>query len=560
MSSKMHGKRIIGLLVLAALVQTCAVMRNPVPAQDAIGFIHFARQLDYHSLADTLRSNSLHPLFPILVWGQQSLVTWLFGSHPDWWVRSAQIVAAVASILVVIPMYLIGTRLGTAGRATAAAALFSTLPLVTRLGADALGDSTYLLFMFGALWACVEYLRCRRVVLLFVTGLAVGIAYLGRPEAMLLPVALGAMLMLLQLRPAERMGWGAMSGAVASALAGFICIAAPYTVAIGKLTPKGSLRYVPGGASLFARFDTNLGRPVLRTFSDGQSVTAPPARVELAPDSRSTLDFSLSHRPDDKRRTGYMAAGYEFVRELAEGLNYFLVPLLVVGVVFFERTPASLLCAILATGSAASIVQFASKAGYISSRHVLTLVALSCFAAAHGGWLVAGWLARRWSRRRAMVATPVMMEVIERWQRRFAIGLVAVLALAGLPRGLGALHRSRSAHVAAGLWLNQHAEGGSIVLDSRGWASLYSGLPAYDYNGARLAFEDPSLAFVVVESEEVADARPRGETLRHLLGVAGQLVAEFPAPGTGTESVQVFAWHPERLERAPVVDRSVRAN
>ena len=120
---------------------------------------------------------------------------------------------------------------------------------------------------------------------------------------------------------------------------------------------------------------------------------------------------------------------------------------------------------------------------------------------------------------------------------------------------------SREAHVNAGRWLAQHATAGSVVLDSRGWASLYSGLPAYNYDGARLAFEDPRLSFVVVENAELADERPRGQTLRHLLGVAGQKLAEFPAPGVPGESVAVFAWHPERLaESASAARSTMRAN
>ncbi len=101
--------------------------------------------------------------------------------------------------------------------------------------------------------------------------------------------------------------------------------------------------------------------------------------------------------------------------------------------------------------------------------------------------------------------------------------------------------------MAAGRWLAEHAAAGSVVLDSRGWASLFSDLPAYDYNGARLAFEDPRLAYVVIEQSELADNRPRGETLRQLLGLAGQKLAEFPSPNNPGGTVEIFAWHAERL-------------
>src|SRR5262245_34067216 len=111
MSNSPHLRRIGLLIVWSVLIQAWVIVRNPVPAQDAVGFIQFARQLDYHSFIETLRSNPQHPLYPVLVWVQHTLFGSLWSSAGVSWVRSAQLVAAFALVLLVVPMYLAGVRL-----------------------------------------------------------------------------------------------------------------------------------------------------------------------------------------------------------------------------------------------------------------------------------------------------------------------------------------------------------------------------------------------------------------------------------------------------------------
>jgi hypothetical protein len=591
MSKLIHYRRIGLLIGLAILVQGWVVVRNPIPAQDAINFIQFARQLDHHSPIAVLQSNSQHPLFPVLVWGYHSILGWTSEGDGVSWIRSAQWVAAVASVLLVVPMYLTGVRLANRQLASAATAVFSVLPFAARMGADALSDSTYLLFMLMGIWGCAEFLESRRTVWLFLAGLSSGIGFLARPEALLLPPALAATLLFMQCRPVWRTTWSRILGGQICITAGLLCVATPYSLAVGKLTPKGSLNLLPGGTSLFAKFDWNHGRPVARTFNDGRPVP-PAAQTSLLPPADCKLDFGLNHRPDEKRVVGYAGACRELGRELVEGLHYLIGLLVIVGMFFAQRRPANLLCSLLAAGFLIMLVQFASKSGYIASRHVLTLVCLACYIAARGGWVMSGWLARSVvasGRREAPGAAAIAnyrgdgvarspedspeglldsrrdspddsRKLIEMYQFRFAACLLVLATAFCLPRSLGPLHPSREAHVAAGRWLAEHAAAGSIVLDSRGWVSLYSGLPSYDYHGARLALENPHLAYVVVESSETLDNRPRGQTLRHLLGTAGEIVAEFPAPGVAGESVQVYAWHPDRLEMGRTRDASLRAN
>jgi uncharacterized membrane protein YccF (DUF307 family) len=474
-------------------------------------------------------------------------------------------------------MYLAGVRLANSTLATGATALFTMLPFAARMGADALSDSTYLLFILLGFWNATEFLNSHRAQWLAATGLNVGLAYLARPEALLLPVALALTLVVVQWRCDWRLAWPRLGAGAVCGVAGLLAVVAPYSLSVGKLTPKGSINLLPGGRTLFAKFDSSQGSPQTRTLSDGREVGSPPIPTPLIPAPDGTLSFARNHRPDHERLVGYSAAIRELVRELVEGMHYLVGLLVVLGSFFAERKPANLLASVLALIFLTVLVQFASNAGYIASRHVITLVCLGSYVAARGGWVLAGVCARTWRSQKGMNPnsaaqasgerdnldlppffrskkgiSPISLERSpgDRNKLDLSYFVAAVLVTAAafcLPRALAPLHTSRYAHVQAGRWLAEHANAESIVLDSRGWASLYSGLPAYNYDGARLAFEDPRLNYVIVESSELADDRPRAATLRYLLGAAAEKIAEFPMHGVPGESVEVFAWNPARL-------------
>src|SRR5262245_21992301 len=136
-----HVKRLAFLVAFATVIQGVTICRNSTPAQDAINFIQFGRQLEHHPVMETLRSNSQHPLYPVVIWAQHSAMVSSLGQNGSSWVRAAQLAAAGAAILLVIPMYFATVRVVRPGMATAAVALFSVLPITARLGADAVADS-----------------------------------------------------------------------------------------------------------------------------------------------------------------------------------------------------------------------------------------------------------------------------------------------------------------------------------------------------------------------------------------------------------------------------------
>jgi hypothetical protein len=178
------------------------------------------------------------------------------------------------------------------------------------------------------------------------------------------------------------------------------------------------------------------------------------------------------------------------------------------------------------------LVRHELRMGYLSSRHVLTLVTVSLPWAAAGAFVCAKRLAGTlgWGPRRAKGA---------------GLALLTVVVAAGVTFQIKPSHPSRWGHREAGRWLAANAGPGAAVLDTRGWAAFVSGLPSYDYWHVRQAFTDVHLAYVVVGDDELKASSRRAATLRAVLSHAARPVAAFPERCDGRD-VGVWVYRYER--------------
>ena len=114
--------------------------RNTMPAQDGISFIRIARDFSQTPLPTAIQRSSQHPLYPWLV----SVTQRVLFLQPDskTWLQIARGVAAAGCVLLVIPMYLTGLRLGNARTAFTAPLLFSVIPVFTRVSVDCMAESS----------------------------------------------------------------------------------------------------------------------------------------------------------------------------------------------------------------------------------------------------------------------------------------------------------------------------------------------------------------------------------------------------------------------------------
>jgi hypothetical protein len=284
------------------------------------------------------------------------------------------------------------------------------------------------------------------------------------------------------------------------------------------------------------------------------SVTSdiPPAADEPRWDlpGQGRLAFGKKDTSTSTRFRGYAAAVSKLFQELAQTLHYWIGAAALVGLYTCRRSMSSpldrfmqCLCAMLV----AAAVCVAAQAGYLSTRHVLLLVVLAV------GWAGVGTFALS-DRLRTLVARRASNSLRGALARSFAYGSPVALA-ATLACGtdlLTPLHASRGAHREAARWLAEHAGRSEVVLDSRGFTALYTGLKTYRYEAAQTAFSDPALTYVVVEQQELSASSRRSETMRLLMAHAGEAVARFAAAGSEKHGVVVYRWRPERFQQLGV--------
>src|SRR5205807_4188326 len=102
---------------------------------------------------------------------------------------SAQITSGLAGILLILPMFYLGKELFDRRVGFWATAIFQCLPVGARVMSDALSESLFLLMSATALLLAVRGFRTGSWRRFALCGLLAGLAYLTRPEGILIVAA-----------------------------------------------------------------------------------------------------------------------------------------------------------------------------------------------------------------------------------------------------------------------------------------------------------------------------------------------------------------------------------
>ena len=546
------------LAVLACSVQVWMIDRAVVPAQDALRYLIVAQSMARDGLVATLGMQYEQPLFPALVWLTHDSLAYLGLISPADWAASLQWSAAAPLVLAVWPLYFLLRRLHDPRSAVAGCLLFVFVGAMARLGADGLSDSTHLCLCLWALWAISVYYMSERHAgrSLLAAGLFCGLAMLARAEAIVLPVAFMATLVLMQSRRCWRLPWAEAATAVLSLVAGMSFVLVSYLALCGALRPDAALE------RLLSRRGVVETEPLNVTVRGDAIGSAVEQRWYL--DETGQLVFGRKDFATSSRFHGIGAATGHLIAELVKSLQYWIGALALFGLWRRRRRTAGLIdrCRARAPGppwrrrrrTAGPIDRFvqilcgllisatwsiAVRNGYLSDRHLLLVIVFALGWAGVGAVELGEALAAVCRQRNSRVA-PVAV-------RRAALAAVVLACLPALARPL---HASRINHREAAAWLAEHARQDDVVLDSRGWTALYTGRPTYRYEAAQAAFSHPRLAYVVVEQAEMEMASRRGETMRRLVAEAAEPVARFSVPGAKPQrDVVVHRWHPQRFRQ-----------
>jgi 4-amino-4-deoxy-L-arabinose transferase-like glycosyltransferase len=544
MSRKRHIAVIAGLLCLSAAVQLVTVRRATVTGLDAVRFVDIARQIDRLGLWETVRAEREQPLFPVLVWIFHEGLDRANFAGLSTWPLSAQLAAATAVVFSVVPVYLLALRLVGATAAGIGSIFFCVLPEVARLGADGISDGPHLFLLAWALWASIVYLSgpdepaaahaeptTNHPLWLFPAGVATALALLTRVEAVVLPCALVATLVLVQCLAHTRQPWPRVAAASGSFALGFGLIFGPYLAAVDSLAPQAAM------ARMLGRFEPP---------QPAEPATSTALAWQL--DDGEPMSFAHKEPTISLRRRGPAAAMLLFAEESAAAFGYWIGLMALWGLCrlpWRSMRSVDLFARSFFVIFSLAAFRFAAAEGYLSARHLLPLVVVGIGCAGHGA-LEAG--RGRWANF-LRLPTP---RVASATCSRAASAIVAISALSALAYGFRPLHASRLGHRLAAQWLVEKAEASGSVLDTRGWAGMYSGRETHRFEDARRAIAGGRLAYVVLENRELDYGSGRSRTLQRLLEVAAEPAASFPPTGTENRKAQtvlVYRWSQQRFNR-----------
>lgn len=494
------------VIAAAALLQALGLWRSALPAQDGLKFVRVARDFQNQPFSDVVRASDQHPLYPLCIAAVEPLTRQFFGRSPTAWRVAAQGVSAVAWVVMLVPIYGLSRALFNRPTAKLACLLQLALPASAEFGHETLSDPLALCLLLTTLWLGLCAVRSKKPTLPLFCGTIAGLGFWTRPEVAIAPIALMAW-GLWRFSQNRRRGeirpemspprWRVMAdfrrlGSIGLA---FFAVVGVYATVKGELSEKLALRR---SAAIASKHDA-----------------ARPAAHAVPPEIRRPgMDFSPKEeaRP---HRWGVARAAMGLVRGWFAGLGWTFALLAIWGMIRVPARATSRLVQIYAVIFGAIVIRHAMTLGYLSDRHLLSLVLLSL------PWAAAGL--RKIGQRLTEAGS---VSIQSRRLAGFATVLVVLLSASILEARPS--HPTRTGHLDAGLWLAAHARPEEAVLDTRGWANFVAGRTQYDYWHVGQAFCDRRLRYLVVGQDELTATSARAATLRTIVDSYGETVHEFP--------------------------------
>ena len=508
MTGRQHAARIVLLMggVFALLgwnASHTAVMFN-----DGLRYIDQAHRLDAGSLRDGLLRAVDHPAYPTTI----VLIHRFQGGNgsPQSWQSAAQGASVIAGALWVAPLYLVAVELFGGATAWLAVVLAFLVPQTGHVLADVLSESTFLLFWTWGLYTALRFLRLGRFAWLPPTIGFAAMAYLARPEGLLLPMALVASLGAMPLLRSTRLVWPRWWAAVGFLVIGPALLVGPY------IAMKGGLGTKPAVARLLG--------------------TAPKSAA-TAVERQRPLD------PNQSTATTYLMATRAMAEAVRDAVSIPLLPFVVVGLAMAwppgDRSRCWLFVTTILIASALALIRLHATGGYCTPRHAMIVAYLLIPAAAHGLGTLMGnvtipgrWLGLDDGR---YAPGPAIWAVV--------LGGLALYAWHDLT---APINESMAGYREAGAWVTAHVPAGEKVADVTGLSLFYGDRPGYTFANVIDASKDADLRYIVVREAHLKGPWPYCEQLRSLVGDR-KPVATYPAdPKKRQAKVFVF-------DRSPTV-------
>jgi Dolichyl-phosphate-mannose-protein mannosyltransferase len=442
------------LIVLITAMRIWQVCHTEVTSRDTLTYIRMAWQLENADWRVVLREASHHPAYPVSVLLASWVVRPLVGN--DLVIAmplGAQLASALASILLVFPMFLLGLELFDRRISFWATLLFQCLPACGRVLGDGLSEGLFLFWAACSLYFATRSLQTGSPWGFALCGLTSALAYLTRPEGIALVAATGLVLLGLQILPRCRSRWRPFLLRGASLLLPALLLVLPYMFVIGRVAAKHGAEYVIGV--------TSLHQPIRDT-------AAPPPSPSF-----TTLPLAVWWVGGDRDGRWLWSVVTPFGMLVRAFFWILWIPALV-GLWNRRdrmlRVPGAWVMGVLFVMVMPILFRITVLMGYLSDRHMLLIVLCLSY------WTIVG--IDRMGRGLAVLLAPLRPALrFHRWTTAPACSLLLLLALTVVPayKSLEKLHSNRLGFREAGRWLAQNIPAKDRIVDPFGWASYYSG-------------------------------------------------------------------------------------
>jgi len=481
----------IGLLTAAAAAFLYWSSHHAeVSFADGLRYIREAQRIDRGDYAGGLLRATDHPVHPLAIAAAHRLLGGDPGPYD--WQTAAQAAATAALVLAVVPLYLLGRDLfEDETTAWLGCLLVFSNPVIAYVGVNVLSESTFLLFWLWGLWASVRFLREGRFFWLPPAITFGALAYLTRPEGLLLHLALVATLLLLPLHRVTRIYWPRWRAAVALLVLGPAVLVGPY------MALKGG----PGTKPAVAR--------VIGTLPE-----SPPAALER----------ERPLPPDQTAFQTYTIATVRAFKALRGAVTWPLIPLALVGLFVAgrgaDRARTWLFLGVIVTASLAALVRLHATGGYCTVRHALVPGLVFILTAAYGlSWLI----------KNAVIDARKLGLGEGRFRPGPAVWAALIVALVAWPLygTTTPFNSSFAAYRMAGYWIEHNPEADGRVLDLTDWSLYFSVKNGFGIGKVEEAAARPETRFVVVRDAHLNGHGRSSEIARELVANR-EPVARFP--------------------------------
>ena len=451
---RLHVTRIALIAAFAGVLLGSLALHTDILFADGLRYIAQAQSFDRGENADALKKAVDHPLYPIAI---TIVHRWIGGTGPDAWQAAAQLASVLAGILLIAPLYLMSKELFGDRIAFPASMLVFAVPLTGHVFADTLSESTFLLFWLFGLYAALRFFKTGRLAWLLPLVVGSVLAYLTRPEGLLLPAAT---LATLGLSPFWVFGGLGKRGVVILGIfvIGVVACVGPYVVLKGGIGTKPSVARLLGKAPQSAPHAVERQKPL---------------------DPRQTLTNT------------YSLATKSVAKAVVEAVTWPLMIFAGIGLMSIRPRGGEIrqwrLLAVIGVASLLALVRLHATGGYCSPRHAMILSMLLIPTAAFGIDRVIDFLSLSVpSSRRGVVKTTNWALVVLAF-----VLMQGSAAIAPINDGLGGYRD-------AGRWLTKQRNDSAKVVDVTGWSQFYSGRTGYTFEDLIAAPGDPASRWVVV--------------------------------------------------------------